>query len=215
MVHTYSLTTDILYQFTETVFICGVIWLILIIAAIFKRSGKIFLSSFIPVAVVIIAFTVYESKLKAAKEQFDSIPLLSVEGNIITIMDCDYEKGGSMYIMADADGNGDPIENNTVSSWSQSPRHENVLKETEQLRYACGGYAKFGYTFRAVNPGTEYICVLETFCCGPNYLDIYRIDVNEHRRIQAEKIYHITDDIAKNLPEGFEFAAELIEKTRY
>ncbi len=213
MVYTHSLPLAISYQSETPVFICGVLWLILIIAAVFKRNGKIFLFSLIFAAISIIAIAVCEAKLKAEKEKFDSIPLLSVEDNIVTIMDCDYEglSCNSTYIMADGDENGVPIAKDTVSSSSQEPRQGNVLKETDRLRYSCSGFLKFGYSFRAINPGIAYICILETVHCDPHYLDIYRIDVNGQRRIQAEKIYHITDDIVKNLPEGFEFAAELIE----
>lgn len=208
-------TLHTLYDITE---VCGAVWFILILIAALRKSKKFILLSLIPVAVSAVVIAAYSITEKQRRREYDQLPVLSVSGDTVTILNSQYfVNGDSYYIKAEEDADG----NMNVTGMSRSAHRTvrdpadtgAVLRLTDTPEYIVRRHQRrYGYTFTAERAGTEYVCVAETEVEYPRFVDIYRITADENRMIQVEKTMHLDygEDFTKELPEKFSFVKDII-----
>ena len=109
--------------------------------------------------------------LYVPQKRFDSIPGLSIKGGEFIVIN---EGTGSMGSFATYD-------------YSK----ENIIKETEKLKYSHYLNEKFGYTFKGVAEGEIYLLILENDCGDLVYADIYQVEVYDDLSLDVSHIENI------------------------
>ncbi|WP_028514337.1 hypothetical protein [Ruminococcus flavefaciens] len=202
--------------------VCGALWLILLIIGCVKKNKKRIVLSFIPLGVfALIAGSIFA--YDAVKtHNFNNIPCLEVKKDTVTILNNGTGSMGSKsnYVLAEEDENGNIIVRSTERSTIKYkgsvfvPANDSILTETDQPYYHSHIHEKFGYTFKANKTGTAYVCILESDCGSPAYLDIYKITVDNEKNAAADNIRHINCDnnFRNELPKEFSFLMEAFDE---